>query len=60
MSKKNNSERHNQAVERENAWRKLSFSQQLSELDNRLGKDVGAKKQRARIKLAMTKSEKKK
>mgnify|MGYP001594663661 CR=1 FL=1 len=32
------------------AWRKLSPVEQISELDKRLGKGVGASKQRARIK----------
>lgn len=38
-----------QAIERNEAWAKLTPAQQLNELDRRLGKGVGAKKQRARL-----------
>jgi hypothetical protein len=41
--------------ERLAAWRDLTPEQQLAALDRRLGKDVGAKKQRARIKAAIAK-----
>lgn len=37
------------AQARMEAWQSLSPKQQLRELDRRLGKDVGAKKQRARL-----------
>ena len=35
--------------ERNERWAQLTPEQQLAELDRRLGKDIGAKKQRARI-----------
>ena len=38
-----------EAIVRNEAWAKLTPEQQLASLDERLGKDVGAKKQRARI-----------
>ena len=38
-----------EAIVRNEAWAKLTPEQQLADLDERLGKDVGAKKQRARI-----------
>ena len=38
-----------EAILRNEAWAKLTPEQQLASLDERLGKDVGAKKQRARI-----------
>ena len=38
-----------EAVVRNEAWAKLTYEQQLADLDKRLGKDIGAKKQRARI-----------
>lgn len=38
-----------QAIERNEAWAKLTPAQQLGELDRRLGKGVGAQKQRARL-----------
>ena len=38
-----------EATVRNEAWTKLTYEQQLADLDRRLGKDVGAKKQRARI-----------
>ena len=38
-----------EAIVRNEAWAKLTPEQQLADLDRRLGKDVGAKKQRARI-----------
>jgi hypothetical protein len=37
------------AEERQEAWAKMTPQQQLKALDGRLGKGVGAKKQRARI-----------
>ena len=38
-----------EAVVRNEAWAKLTYEQQLADLDRRLGKGIGAKKQRARI-----------
>ena len=38
-----------EAIVRNEAWAKLTYEQQLADLDRRLGKDIGAKKQRARI-----------
>ncbi len=41
--------KHKEATERNEAWAELSPQQQLKQLDYRFGKDVGAKKQRARL-----------
>ena len=41
--------RHKEAITRNEAWTKLTYKQQLEDLDRRLGKGIGAKKQRARI-----------
>ena len=38
-----------EAIVRNEAWAKLTYEQQLADLDRRLGKDIGAKKQRAKI-----------
>ena len=38
-----------EAIVRNEAWAKLTYGQQLADLDRRLGKGIGAKKQRARI-----------
>ena len=38
-----------EAIVRNEAWVKLTYEQQLADLDKRLGKGIGAKKQRARI-----------
>ena len=38
-----------EAVVRNETWAKLTYEQQLADLDKRLGKGIGAKKQRARI-----------
>ena len=38
-----------EAKVRNEAWAQLTPEQQIADLDRRLGKDIGAKKQRARI-----------
>ena len=38
-----------EAIVRNEAWAKLTPEQQLTSLDERLGKGIGAKKQRAKI-----------
>jgi len=38
-----------EAIERLTAWQALSVKEQIALLDARLGKDVGAKRQRARL-----------
>ena len=38
-----------EAIVRNEAWAKLTYEQQLIELNKRLGEGVGAKKQRAKI-----------
>ena len=38
-----------EAIVRNEAWAKLTYEQQLADLDKRLGKGIGAKKQRTRI-----------
>ena len=38
-----------EAIVRNEVWAKLTYEQQLTDLDKRLGKGIGAKKQRARI-----------
>ena len=55
MTKKSTVERRIEAVARQEEWAKLSPQQQLAELDKRLGKGVGAKKQRAKIAKAIQK-----
>ena len=43
------SDKQKEATVRNEAWAKLTYEQQLADLDRRLGKGIGAKKQRARI-----------
>lgn len=43
------------SAERQVAWKKLTPQQQLDALDKRLGKDVGAAKQRARLRFLIEK-----
>ena len=43
------SDKQTEAIERNKAWAQLTPEQQLADLDRRLGKGIGAKKQRARI-----------
>jgi|TARA_R100000030_G_scaffold8274_1_gene5671 hypothetical protein len=45
----NKETRHKEATIRNEAWAKLTYEQQLEDLDRRLGKGIGAKKQRTRI-----------
>ena len=45
----NNELKASEAKERNEAWAKLSPAQQLESLDRRLGKGVGAAKQRAKL-----------
>ena len=42
-------DKQKEAIERNEAWAQLTPEQQIADLDRRLGKDIGAKKQRARI-----------
>ena len=42
-------DKQKEAIERNNFWASLTPQQQLESLDTRLGKGVGAKKQRAKI-----------
>ena len=41
--------KNTEAIERNEAWAQLTHEQQIADLDRRLGKGIGAKKQRARI-----------
>ena len=43
------SDKQQEAIERNEAWAKLTPEQQIADLDKRLGKGIGAKKQRTRI-----------
>ena len=42
-------DKNTEAIARNEYWAQLTPKQQLADLDKRLGKDIGAKKQRARI-----------
>ena len=42
-------DKQKEAIERNETWAKLTYEQQLADLDRRLGQGIGAKKQRARI-----------
>ena len=42
-------DKQKEAIERNEAWVQLTPEQQIADLDRRLGKGIGAKKQRARI-----------
>ena len=42
-------DKQREAIERNETWAKLTYEQQLEDLDRRLGKGIGAKKQRAKI-----------
>jgi hypothetical protein len=50
----NHQDQVNEAKERQAAWDGLSIQQKLDSLDTRLGKGVGAVKQRARLVVALT------
>ena len=43
------SDKQTEATVRNEAWAKLTYDQHLADLARRLGKGIGAKKQRARI-----------
>ena len=43
------SQKHQDALDRAEAWNELTPIEQLTELDLRLGMGIGAKKQRAKI-----------
>ena len=45
--------RQSEALERQKVWSNMTLQQQLNDLDNRLGKDMGAIKQRKRIQYAI-------
>jgi hypothetical protein len=45
----NNVDKRKEATERNEAWAELSPAKQLAELDRRLGRGVGAVRQRARL-----------
>ena len=49
----NRKHRQEEAQERQTGWESLTPQQQLASLDTRLGKGVGAVKQRARIEASM-------
>lgn len=51
--------RRARAEEMHEAWRSMSPQQQLADLDRRLGKGIGAVKQRARISLKLQQLEQK-
>ena len=42
-------DKNTEAITRNEYWAQLTPEQQLADLDSRLGKDIGAKKQRAKI-----------
>ena len=49
-------QKRKEAEERQKVWASLSFAEQLKDLDRRLGPDVGAVSQRARIKKKVEKN----
>ena len=49
LGTRSRADRRKEAEQRNEAWKLLSLQQQLESIDLRLGKDIGAKKQRARI-----------
>ena len=42
--------RREEAIERQEGWSKLTSEEKIQSLDKRLGKDVGAVKQRSKLK----------
>jgi len=52
-----NDQKRSEAAERDKAWRRLSPADQLASLNARLGKDIGATKQRARLQKLIQKEE---
>ncbi len=55
-SRYRNPDGHSQTVARNEVWAKLSPTDQLASLDSRLGKGVGAKKQRAKLQAKIARS----
>ena len=51
---KTKQQKRTEAAVRDAEWRKLKPAQQLADLDRRLGKGVGATKQRARLQDRLT------
>ena len=49
-------QKRKEAEERQKVWASLPYTEHLKDLDKRLGKDVGAVSQRARIKKKMEKA----
>ena len=47
-------DKNTEAIARNEHWAQLTPTQQLESLDSRLGKDIGAKKQRAKIQLKIS------
>ena len=45
--------RQSEALERQKVWSNMTLQQQLNDLDSRLGKGIGAIKQRKRIQYAL-------
>ena len=45
--------RQSEALERQKVWSNMTLQQQLNDLDSRLGKGIGAIKQRKRIQYAI-------
>ena len=57
--KKRKTEKQQEALIRNEVWSELELYEQLDKLDKRLGKGVGAKKQRAKIQDKIDKPSKK-
>lgn len=50
INKARREQRQKEAQQRNDKWKQLSPQQQLAELDQRLGKDIGAARQREKLK----------